>query len=82
MLLMRVAGLKWRGVVRKGADAMRINQEPGFVGRTEKLDIPAEFIKDLQSYRNSTRSGIKSEKGHEAQNFRPGKKIESISFRC
>ena len=74
MLLMQVAGLKWRGVVGKGADAMRINEELGFVGGAEKWDIAAQFIKELKSYRTSTRTGIKREKDQEVRNSWPWKK--------
>jgi hypothetical protein len=59
---------------RNGADAVRINQEIGSIGRKEKLDIAARFIEDLESSTSSKGSAIKKEEGREVQNFRPWEK--------
>jgi hypothetical protein len=68
---MRVASLKWRGVVKKGRGCHENQSGDWFCRENGKFDIAAHFIEELKSSRNSTRSDIKREKGQEVQNSWP-----------
>jgi hypothetical protein len=67
---------------RNGADAVRINQEIGSIGRKEKLDIAAQSVEDLERSRNSKETAIKNKRAGKYRTSGLGKRVRNVFFRC
>ena len=63
-----------------GADAMRINQDVGSIGK--KLDIAALSVENLELSHEATGSAIKKTRARKYRTSGPRQRVKNVKFRC